>query len=217
MKLVDGKKLVDEFIKKYFREEQRQLSRPDLLWKSVSHVSVKGLYLEFGVWQGLSLNHLASIKRDKTFYGFDSFEGLPEDWSEFCPKGWMKVDKLPVVRKNVVLIKGLFQDTLEPFLEEHKDKVAFLHLDADLYSSTKYVLFALADKDRLQKGTVIEFDEVFYQDSPDTVLDDEHRVFNEFIKVYDVEFEWLWFFQLRQRPYTTRASLIIKEFRGKRK
>lgn len=213
MNLVEGQKLVDAFLDRYFKKRQRVKSRNNLLKRSVRRVHLDGLFLEFGVMNGESINHLAKIKHNQKFYGFDCFTGLPEDWSEHYPKGHMKVNNIPSVRKNVELVIGLFQDTLKPFLEIHKEKVAYLHLDADLFSSTKYVLFTLADKDRLQPGTVIEFDEIFFQDSQDTLLDDEHRVFKEFIEKYDVDFKWLWFFQYRA---TTRASLIILRFEGSR-
>ena len=214
MNLEDGKILVNKFVNKYFILKQPRPSRLKLLENTVRRAFLNGLFLEFGVWKGTSINHLSTQRPNQKFYGFDCFTGLPEDWSTFYPKGWMGLDGVPEVRDNVELVVGLFQDTLEPFLETHEEEVAFLHLDADLYSSTKYVLFTLADHNRLQRGTVIEFDEVFYQDSPDTLLDDEHRVFNEFMETYNVKVSWLYFFQQRS---TIRASLIIEYFGGKKK
>ena len=213
MKLEEGNPLIEEFLYEYFTKEQRVDSSEQLLYNSINHVSVDGLNLEFGVWRGGSINYLGALKPNLKFYGFDSFKGLPEDWSTFYPKGWMAVDGPPKTCVNVELVVGLFQDTLKPFLEKHPEKVAFLNLDADLYSSTKYVLFTLADHNRLQSGTVIKFDEVFYQDSPHTILDDEHRVFNEFIVTYDVEFNWLYFTTKR---FTVRAVLEITRFGGRR-
>src|SRR5262245_24082798 len=35
-----------------------------------------GLFAEFGVYKGNSINRLAKLKRKATFYGFDSFVGL---------------------------------------------------------------------------------------------------------------------------------------------
>lgn len=211
MRLSDGRLLVDKFVGRYFTEEQRMPSRFDLLKYSVKKASLDGLFLEFGVWKGDSIRFLAKTLPDKHFYGFDTFKGLPEKWSEFYPKGHMGLNETPKVPVNVTLIEGLFQETLAPFLEEHVEPASFVHLDADLYSSTKYVLFTLADNDRLKTGTILEFDEVFYQDSPDTMLDDEHRVYNEFIEAYDVDVQWLRFFQKRA---TTRASLVIERFEG---
>jgi hypothetical protein len=59
----------------------------------------------------------------------------------------------------VVLHKGWFCDTLPLFLDEHIESVRFLHVDCDLYSSTKTIFSALAD--RLVSGTIIVFDEYF--------------------------------------------------------
>ena len=211
MLLKDGRKLVKAFIRKYFTEKQRMATRLDLLKYSVNQAGKDGLFLEFGVWKGDSLKFLAEVRPDIRFYGFDSFEGLPEWWSDFYPKGHMKLDAPPYIPGDVILVKGLFQDVLDPFLSKNDEPVSFLHLDADLYSSTKYVLFKLADENRIQKGTIIEFDEIFYQDSSHTILDDEYRVYNEFIKKYDVRVKWLRFFQ---RRFTTRASLLIESFEG---
>jgi len=211
--LEDGTKLAEIFFKKHLGDASNTLSRWELLKFSLNQVKVDGLHLEFGVWRGTSINYLASLKPEVTFYGFDSFDGLPEDWSPFYPRGHMKIGEPPKVRANVSLITGLFRDTLNGFLDKQSESVAFLHLDADLYSSTKYALFTLADHDRLQPGTVIEFDELFYQDSRNTVLDDEHRVFLEFIDNYDVRVRWLGYFQPRRfqmRSPTLRASLMIE-------
>jgi len=213
MKLKKGQILVNRFINRYFTEHQKRRTRLELLKDTLDKAVLGGLYLEFGVWKGFSINYIARLRPQQKFYGFDCFKGLPEDWSAFYPKGWMNLDEIPKVEKNAELVVGLFNDTLKPFLESHKEKIAYLHLDADLYSSTKYVLFTLADQNRLQRGTIIEFDEVFYQDSPNTVLDDEYRVFNEFISKYDVIVRWLYFFK---KGATTRASLIIEYFGGER-
>ena len=58
---------------------------------------------------------------------------------------------------NAILVHGLFQDTLDGFLQGHTEPVAFVHFDADLDSSTKYVLDRIAD--RLMDGTIFVFDE----------------------------------------------------------
>jgi len=214
MLLKDGQKLVNAFLKEHFIENQRAPSRSHLLKWAVNKATQPGLFLEFGVWKGDSLKFLAECRPDKRFHGFDTFKGLPEWWSNGYPKGHMKLDHLPYIPGDVILIEGLFQDTLEPFLEEHPEPVSFLHMDADLYSSTNYVLSTLADAGRIVKGTIIEFDEVFYQDTAHTLLDDEHRAYLKFMDDYDVKVRWLHFFQRtrRGRRATTRASLIIEEF-----
>ena len=41
-----------------------------------------GLVLEFGVASGSSITGIAGEMPHRTVYGFDSFEGLPEDWTD---------------------------------------------------------------------------------------------------------------------------------------
>lgn len=122
-------------------------------------VERQGLFLEFGVWSGRTVNHIAD-RHAGAVHGFDSFEGLPEDWSMNYVKGDFATDgRLPEVRSNVQLHVGWFDQTLPAFLAENHDPVAFLHIDCDLYSSTKTVFQFLGD--RIGSGTVIVFNEYF--------------------------------------------------------
>ncbi len=59
----------------------------ELLSYCIQNIKVDGLILEFGVYKGETINFIASKLRDKVIYGFDSFEGLPEDWRSGFPKG----------------------------------------------------------------------------------------------------------------------------------
>jgi hypothetical protein len=120
-------------------------------------------------------------------YGFDSFEGLPEHWRQGFAAGTFATAELPEV-PGAELVVGLFDQTLPGFLAEHPEPVAFLHVDADLYSSTVTVLRALAP--RLQAGTVIVFDEYF--NFPGWV-EHEHRAWQEFVADTGLEFEYLGF------------------------
>lgn len=125
-------------------------------------VEAEGLYLELGVASGRSLAYLAEKEPEKRWFGFDSFEGLPEDWNcgpYVVPKGFFKQDILPKMPPNVELIQGSFSETLPSFLKKHKKQIAFLHMDCDLYSSAKESLMIL--QDRLNRGAVILFDEFY--------------------------------------------------------
>lgn len=127
----------------------------------LQQAKIDGLYMEFGVYQGNSINQMVDyLPPGKVFYGFDSFEGLPESWydNSIYTKGCFDLKgELPQVKSNIKLIKGWFEDTLEDFLKTHEENVAFMHIDCDLYSSTKYVLTTL--KDRIVPGSIIAFDE----------------------------------------------------------
>lgn len=116
-------------------------------------------YLEFGVFKGDSVNFFS--KYVNTIYGFDSFEGLREDWvGHTVPKGTCNLNKkLPELNKNVVPIAGWVQDTLVPFLDKHKPEINFVHLDMDTYESTKFVLTKI--KPYLAKNSIIAFDELY--------------------------------------------------------
>src|SRR5262245_45116823 len=111
-----------------------------------------GLVLEFGVWSGMTVNFIADRYKGPV-HGLDSFEGLPEGWwDKRYPKGAFSTSgKLPTVQPNVCLHVGWFEDTLPRFVAEHPGPVAFLHVDCDLYSSTKTVFRFLGE--RIGPGT----------------------------------------------------------------
>ncbi|MDA1237354.1 MAG: hypothetical protein O3A15_00215 [Proteobacteria bacterium] len=118
------------------------------------------LWLEFGVASGRTINYFSKFTTE-IVYGFDSFEGLPDKWRDGFERGsFSNYGKTPDVNYNVKLIKGLFEETLNPFLCSVKEKVSFLHIDSDLYSSAKYILNALTKTGRLEKNCIIVFDEL---------------------------------------------------------
>jgi hypothetical protein len=160
-----------------------------LLEHSLRSVDPKlnGLYCEFGVFTGETINHIAS-KTPHTIHGFDSFEGLPEAWRTGFDKGAFAMSGLPKVRENVELHKGWFDQSLPVWAAAHPGPIAFLHMDADLYSSTKTVLDILGD--RIVPGTVIQFDEYFNYPG---WQQGEWKAFDEFVAARQVQFEYLGF------------------------
>ncbi len=144
-----------------------------------------GLFLEFGVREAQTLNWIAKLTKRRV-YGFDSFEGLPEDWLSNVRRGAFKVQALPEVRENVTLVKGLFDDSLPRFLAEHSEPVAFVHIDSDLYSSAVSVFTHLAP--RIVAGTVIAFDEFFNYPG---WQGGEYRAFMEFVAARKVRYTYL--------------------------
>ena len=118
------------------------------------------LYLEFGVYEGYTLRRWSRLLENplSSLHGFDSFEGLPEDWDELRPRGTFDVaGVIPQYEDpRVSLHRGWFSDTLPRFaLPEHERLV--IHIDADLYSSARFVLDTL--RPAIVPGTVIIFDE----------------------------------------------------------
>lgn len=145
-----------------------------------------GLNLEFGVFSGTTINHLSKEYPSLIFSGFDSFEGLPEDWRSGFEKGCFSVDKLPKVNSNVELVKGWFENTLPEFLKIHKDYCSFIHVDCDIYSSSKQVFDLCGD--RIKSGTIIVFDEYFNYPA---WQEHEFKAFQEFIKANNVKYEYI--------------------------
>ncbi len=118
-------------------------------------------YLEFGVAKGISFKWwLSRIKsNDARFYGFDTFSGLPEDWGPF-KKGDMNTSNSPpeIDDTRYTFYQGLFQQTLIPFLNNYNaQRRKVIHMDADLYSSTLYVLTQITPF--LKSGDILFFDE----------------------------------------------------------
>lgn len=167
---------------------QRYRDRYPLFDHSMSQAVKGGLVLEFGCYQGKSLRYIAE-RIDGVIHGFDSFEGLAEDWAGNVRKGHFDLKgKLPKVPPNVTLHKGWFEDTLPPFLDKNQSHISFLHCDADTYESTAYVLEQCAG--RIVDGTVIQFDEYFGY--PGWRLN-EYRAFQEYIASSGRSYRYLGF------------------------
>ncbi len=152
------------------------------------------IFLEFGVWEGQSYKWWLAINNNPNsqFSGFDTFQGLPEDWNKTNPKGTFSTyGKIPkgINDKRSSFKIGFFQETLFPFILENehvlKKKKLVIHLDADLHSSTIYVLVTLLPY--LKKSDILIFDEFFSLRSPHT----EFRAFLDFISLSGCEYEGL--------------------------
>lgn len=145
----------------------------------------EGLCCEFGVYQGRTLIPFAKALSPRKIYGFDSFQGLPEEWCAAVPIGSFRSDpNAMVLPDNAELVIGLFQDALRPFMAAHSEPFAFCHFDADLYSSTKYVLNTIRQK--LAKGAIFIFDEII-GDRP--CHEHEARAFSEWVTEQNIEFQ----------------------------
>ena len=179
---------------KNFHEAMQFDSRSELwsycLNKNHQIQSLTGeIIVEFGVWRGESINFFAKKSPSARLFGFDSFEGLEEDWYGYkLQKGMFSTNgKLPKVEKNVKLIKGWFEDTLPEFVKElGSEKILILHMDADTYKPTKYVLDALIL--HLSRGSIIIFDEYFGYSNWEL---HEFRAFSEVVKSYGVKYKYI--------------------------
>lgn len=160
---------------------------PDrVLQRALDAAPAQGLTLECGVYFGRSLGLIAE-RTDGPVHGFDSFEGLPEAWSAAeGPGAYSTGGRMPDVAANVTLHAGWFQDTLPPFLARNAGPVRLLHVDCDLYSSTRTVLDALVD--RLVPGSVVVFDDMLAYPGFEQ---HELRAFEEFVAGRGIGWELL--------------------------
>ena len=126
-----------------------------------NHPKAENLFAEFGVYKGHSINFFAKINPKIQWYGFDSFHGLPENWSgnSKTKSAFNQYGKLPKVEKNITLLPGYFNQVLPTWIKAQNKKIAFIHLDADLYSSTKDVLNEVTNF--VDSNTYFFFDEYF--------------------------------------------------------
>jgi hypothetical protein len=144
-------------------------------------------YLEFGVASGTSFRWWIGANQHpgSRFFGFDTFEGLPEDW-HFFKKGAFSFDTPLLEDGRATFLKGLFQDTVYTFLDNYRlnidnpDATRVLHLDADLYSSTLFALTMLAPF--LRNGDILLFDEF-------NIPNHEFAAWNDFVRSYYIKYE----------------------------
>lgn len=179
------------YIKAHMPDALLFRDRWDLLRFAVQEAPAAGLLLEFGVEKGASLRFMAR-QTPRMLHGFDSFEGLPEHWSgTFETRGkFSQAGRLPSVPGNVTLHQGWFNETLPKFLADAAgaENVALVHVDCDLYSSTKTVLGGLAD--RIKPGTLVIFDEYFNYPNWQR---HEYQAFQEFVRDRQVRYSYLGF------------------------
>jgi hypothetical protein len=161
----------------------------DTLRNGLRAAELDGVVAEFGVYTGATLTAIAEHFAPQVVHGFDSFQGLPEAWGG-TDKGRGDFDiggtppELPV--SNVEFHVGQFDETVPQFAETGRGPFAFVHLDADLYSSTKTVFDAL--QGWFVPGTVIVFDEYFGYHG---WRHHEHRAFEEFLDATGLSFRAL--------------------------
>lgn len=149
--------------------------------------TLEGLILEFGVATGGTLSRISNTLPNRTVYGFDWFKGLPEDWANGYYAGHFACEKPTNLPVNAVIVDGLFKKTIPGFIKEHKDeKVAFMHIDCDIYSSAKYVLDKFEKK--FQDGSVLVFDELILYNGYER---HEWRAWNEFLEKTKYNYEVL--------------------------
>ena len=131
------------------------------------------------MFDGYSIRHFAERLKhaDSRFVGFDTFTGLPENWGMLSAGTFDLHNKTPLIDDDRVSFHaGLFQDTLPQFLQTLTvgNRRLLIHCDADLYSSTLFVLTQLASQ---ISGAIVVFDEF-------NALPHEFRALQDFSRSY---------------------------------
>jgi len=177
-----------DFVEAKMPEALFAANKLDHLQMAFKQAPAEGLALEFGVYKGTTINHLAKLWPSRTFFGFDSFRGLPEDWagSRYSKVNFDRGGTKPKVPGNVTLVEGWFDDTLPPFLQGNAGPVAFLHVDCDIYSSTKTVLDLTVA--RLLPGAVVVFDEFFNYKGYEQ---HEYKAFFEWVAEHNLKYRFI--------------------------
>lgn len=159
-------------------------------FKYIDHSMDNMDFYEFGVYCGNALGMLMRCFKEKKVpirevWGFDSFEGLPEekpgvifhrDWQPgvFDAREWFKVKtKEEAIEKvqdhvkkqrpeGVKLIVGWFSDTLtHQLVEENQMRpAAYIHVDTDLYISSIQALDFCFREKLAVPGTILRYDDV---------------------------------------------------------
>lgn len=201
--------ILSEKCKKFIKSRNKNFT----LKKILSENKLK-VCLEFGVFNGMTINMIS--KHCDKVYGFDSFEGLPEDWNGVCKKEHFQVKGLPKVDKNTTLIKGWFNETLEVFLNENPDIIIdMIHIDCDLYSSTRDIFNILIKYNKIKNGLIIVFDELINYSK---FYEGEIKALYEMNINSNINFEWLYthgnvvnYKDILQEKY---QNMTFKQFRN---
>jgi len=170
-----------------FDNVQVTLHNASTIAAALNSVTLHGMVAEFGVYKGTSLTQIATFFPDRTVHGFDSFVGLPHAWGG-TSKGAGAFDigaeppELSV--PNVEFHVGWFDKTVPPFAQKYSGPLAFAHLDADLYSSTRTVFESIGDW--FVAGTILVFDEYFGYHGWQR---HEHKAFQELLSRTGLSFE----------------------------
>lgn len=184
-----------KFVKQYLSSAVVLNSDADVLRYASDHVVFKnGVYIEAGVGVGRTTNFIAALNPLKTIYGFDSLKGLPSQWDrdDLVFKkgtfGYKDNNALPQLLNNIIFYKGLFEEILPQFVDEvlRDQQIALLHIDSDIYSSARTVLFTL--KNNLKPGSIIVLDECYNYPGYER---NEWKALNEFLAATNLKAKFL--------------------------
>ncbi len=164
------------------------------LYKIATDLAPNQTWAEFGVGCGYGTTKVLRdyLSPDGNLFLFDSWEGIPEDWvlgpDLTSRKGSWRFPSsvginLQQKDNRLILRDGLFADSLPDTI--FPGQLGLIHIDCDLYSSTRDVLFGA--NEYINVGTVIIFDELigyrYYEDH-------EYRALKEWLAETERKMEW---------------------------
>lgn len=195
--------MIDKELHKIKQQAKQLDSRDLLIRKTINHIDKNGDVLEFGVCTGRSLKIISECLPENTIYGFDSFTGLPEAWpgrESDHKKGKYSVGgkKPEIENKNIQYVTGYFDKSLPEFFKTYNKSISFIHIDCDIYSSTKIILDHI--KGYIRPGLIILFDELIGYDGFEL---NEIKAWMELVAKEKIEYEYLY-------SHKYEVSLVIK-------
>lgn len=175
---------------------------------------------EFGVYNGNSLLKICNYVKSNDFvgipihiHGYDSFDGLPKEqdgvpvFSKFSQGAYKCCVTPDIIMRSCdykyLSIDRVWFDQLNK--DDHAFKAALLiHIDCDLYISTKQALKFMYNNRLVWPGTLIAFDE--YES---VTGGGEKKAFEEILKEYPHNAEEIWHFTYMDKQTNTpiRQSL----------
>ncbi len=137
---------------------------------------ISGRALEFGVFEGVTLRHIAKeICPGRKITGFDTFKGLPEDWGRLLEKGTFATNVPSLAGySNADIEVGRIEDTLPAFLENIGQPVSLVHIDCPYYAINVFILEHVLP--HMPERSVVVFDEYYGYPSYE---DHEFRAWSE--------------------------------------
>lgn len=180
------------------------LSKPkhETIAQAMKAVTIRGDFAEFGTLRGKSARAIQKYISDNKLYCFDTFTGLPEYWRPGFDAGKFGINEKDIPSFNddrVIIMKGLFKDTIPEYNAMTSEQLSFIHIDCDLYSSTMDALLGCNDK--IVSGTVLLFDEFMNFENWDKPEVGEYAALNDWIALEKVTVKPLWINQDQQAAF----------------
>ncbi len=162
------------------------------IWNNIKLDSIKGNYIEFGVYKGKSLIH--SYKTYKKifketpninikFFGLDSFEGFPVENHDFYSSSNFAVSSEKVINnfkkyEQIEIIEGYFNEVLDSNENLIDNQFSFVFIDCDIYESSldifKYI------KGKIANGGFIMIDDFTSIDKNGNSI---QKAFNQYFSI----------------------------------